>query len=103
MPEDRETYDKRQREGDVRKKDAESRDRAHTPDARIQYDEYRREQPNVEREQPAGGPYDVAPPCTPPDKVIVKGEHEPPGPTDTPSEQTAKERRLHSEELHEGA
>ncbi len=103
MADEHETYDKQQRESDVLKKDEESRDRARTPDSRIQYDEFRREQPNTGRGEPSATPYDVAAPGTPADKVIAKGEHERPGPTASPSEQTTKERRLHSEELHEGA
>jgi hypothetical protein len=46
-----------------------------TPDSRIQYGQLERD----DEGEPA--PYDVAPPGTPEDKIIKKGERERPGPT----------------------
>jgi hypothetical protein len=46
-----------------------------TPDSRIQYGQLER----ADEGEPA--PYDVAPPGTPEDKIIKKGERERPGPT----------------------
>jgi hypothetical protein len=44
-------------------------------DARIEYGQLTRE------DEPEPAPYDVAPPGTPDDQVITKGERERPGPT----------------------
>jgi hypothetical protein len=70
---------------------------ARSPEERIQYDEITCKQPNTIRIEPGATAYDLAREGTAPDKVMAKGEHECPGPTESPREDGTYENQFSRE------
>jgi hypothetical protein len=62
--------------------------RKRSPDSRIEYGQVARE----DEPEPSPAPYDLAPPGTPDDQIIRKGERERPGPTADEVEDDAYDR-----------
>ncbi len=64
---------------------------------RLQYDEVTRKEPNTTRIEPGAMPYDLGREGTSPQRVIAKGEHEGPGPTESPREDGTYENQFSRE------
>ena len=57
-----------------------------SPDSRVEYSQMTRDA------EPEPAPYDLAPPGTPEDQIIRKGERERPGPTDDEQDEGSDDR-----------